>query len=104
MKVHTEQNDNIIVLCIQCLHIAKKHDIYIHSLHTIKSTILGDILGAILGLTLVIKLFNPIDYSISSNYLEFFPLILPLKLECMLITPNLPSNMENWFELSVRNI
>jgi hypothetical protein len=53
MKVHTEYNDNIIVLCIQCLHIAKKHDIYIHSLHTIKSTILGDILGAILGLTLV---------------------------------------------------
>jgi hypothetical protein len=49
MKVHTEQNDNIIVLCIQCLHIAKKHDIYIHSLHPIKSTILG----AILGLTLV---------------------------------------------------
>jgi hypothetical protein len=34
------------------------------------------------------------------NYLGFFPSILPLKLECMLITPNLPSNMENWFELS----
>ena len=46
------------------------------------------------------KLFNPIDYSISSNYLGFFPSILPLKLECMLITPNLTINMENWFELS----
>jgi len=96
MKVHTEHNDNIIVLCIQCLHIAKKHGIYMHyHIHYSRrysrsySRINFD------------KLFNPINYSISSNYLGFFPSMLPLKLECMLITPNLSSsNMENWFELS----
>ena len=66
-----EENDNV-VFCI--LNSAEKHGIYIQSLHTIKSTILGDILGAIIGLTLVNR--NPIDYSISPNYVGFFLSIL----------------------------
>jgi len=96
IEIIISKENNNIVFCL--LNSAKKHDIYIHSLHTIRSTILEDILEAIIGLTLVNR--NPIDYSISPNYLGFFPSILPLKLECMLITPNLPSNVENWFELS----
>ena len=71
-----EQNDNI-VFCMLSFNV-KKHGIYIHNLHKLRSTILGDTLGAFIVLSLV-NLY-PIDYSISPNHLGFFPSIGSSKL------------------------
>jgi hypothetical protein len=79
----------------------------LHRLYTRRSTISGEILGYNIAEKYSINsshisphLLIYLVHIWNHNYLGFFPSILPLKLECMLITPNLPSNMENWFELS----